>query len=32
VGRVTQRTTDNLGTVLDSAVVDLFADFPVQPK
>jgi hypothetical protein len=32
VGRVTQRTTDNLGTVLDSAVVDIFADFPVQPK
>ncbi len=32
VGRVTQRTTDNLGPVLDSAVVDIFADFPVQPK
>jgi hypothetical protein len=32
VGRVTQRTTDNLGPVLDSAVVDIFASFPVQPK
>lgn len=32
VGRVTQRTTDNLGPVLDSAVVDILADFPVRPK
>jgi hypothetical protein len=32
LGRVTQRTTDNLGPVLDSAVVDIFSRFPLQPK
>jgi hypothetical protein len=32
LGRVTQRTTDNIGPVLDSAVVDIFANFPLQPK
>ena len=32
VGRVTQRTTDNLGPVLDAAVVDIFGNFPLQPK
>jgi Domain of unknown function (DUF4136) len=31
-GRVTQRTTDNIGPVLDSAVKDILADFPLQPK
>ncbi len=31
LGRVTQRTTDNIGPVLDSAVVDIFANFPLQP-
>jgi len=32
IGRVTQRTTDNLGPVLDAAVVDIFGSFPLQPK
>jgi len=32
IGRVTQRTTDNLGPVLDAAVVDIFDSFPLQPK
>jgi hypothetical protein len=32
LGRVTQQTTDNIGPVLDSAVVDIFANFPLQPK
>jgi len=32
IGRVTQRTTDNIGPVLDSAVVDIFGNFPLQPK
>lgn len=32
LGRVTQRTTDNVGPVLDSAVTDIFRDFPLQPK
>jgi hypothetical protein len=31
-GRVTQRTTDNIGPVLDSAVTDIFGNFPLQPK
>jgi hypothetical protein len=31
LGRVTQRTTDNLGPVLDAAVVDIFGSFPLQP-
>jgi hypothetical protein len=31
LGRVTQRTTDNLGPVLDAAVVDIFRSFPLQP-
>jgi deoxyribodipyrimidine photolyase len=32
LGRVTQRTTDNLGPVLDAAVVDIFREFPLPPK
>jgi hypothetical protein len=32
LGRVTQRTTENLGPVLDAAVVDIFGSFPLQPK
>ena len=32
LGRVTQRTTDNLGPVLDAAVVDIFRNFPRQPQ
>jgi len=32
LGRVTQRTTDNIGPVLDSAVVDIFSRFPLPPK
>jgi len=32
LGRVTQQTTDNIGPVLDSAVVDIFGNFPLQPK
>jgi hypothetical protein len=32
LGRVTQRTTDNIGPVLDSAVADILRDFPLQPK
>jgi len=32
LGQVTQRTTDNLGPVLDAAVVDIFGSFPLQPK
>lgn len=31
-GRVTQRTTDNIGPVLDSAVTDILRDFPLPPK
>ena len=31
LGRVTQRTTDNLGPVLDAAVADIFSSFPLQP-
>ena len=31
IGRVTQSTTNNLGPVLDSAVVDIFRDFPLPP-
>ncbi len=32
LSRVTQRTTDNIGPVLDAAVVDIFGNFPLQPK
>lgn len=32
VGRVTQRTTDNLGPVLDAAVTDIFRSFPLASK
>ena len=32
IGRVTQSTTDNLGPVLNDAVVDILRDFPLQPK
>ena len=32
LGRVTQRTTDNIGPVLDAAVIDIFGNFPLQPK
>lgn len=32
LGRVTQRTTDNIGPVLDSAVIEMFGTFPLQPK
>jgi len=32
IGRVTQSTADNLGPVLDSAVADIFRDFPLPPK
>jgi len=32
IGRVTQSTTDNIGPVLNDAVVDIFRDFPLQPK
>ena len=31
-GDTVQRTTDNLGPVLDAAVVDIFRSFPLQPK
>ena len=32
IGRVTQSTTDNLGPVLNDAVVDILRDFPLAPK
>jgi hypothetical protein len=32
VGRVTQSTTDNIGPVLNDAVVAIFGDFPLPPK
>jgi hypothetical protein len=32
MGRVTQRTTDNLGPVLNDAVVAVFRDFPLPPN
>jgi hypothetical protein len=32
VGRVTQSTMDNIGPVLDAAVVDIFRDFPLPPR
>ncbi len=32
IGQVTQSTTDNLGPVLDSAVAEIFGDFPLPPK
>ena len=31
VGRVTDKTMNNLGPVVQTAVVDMFARFPVQP-
>lgn len=31
VGRVTDKTMNNLGPVVQTAVVDMFAKFPVQP-
>ena len=32
LGRVTQSTTNNLGPVLDDAVVQIFREFPLQPR
>jgi hypothetical protein len=32
ISRVTQSTTDNLGPVLNDAVVEIFRDFPLPPK
>jgi hypothetical protein len=32
IGRVTQRTTDNLGPVLNDAVVEIFREFPLPPR
>lgn len=32
LGRVTQRTTDNIGPVLDEAVVEIFREFPLPPR
>jgi hypothetical protein len=32
LGRVTQRTLNDIGPVLDSAVIDILRDFPVPPK
>ena len=32
ISRVTQSTTDNLGPVLNDAVVDILRDFPLAPK
>jgi Domain of unknown function (DUF4136) len=32
VGRVTQSTTDNIGPVLNNAVVDIFHNFPLPPR
>jgi Domain of unknown function (DUF4136) len=32
LSRVTQRTMDNIGPVLDAAVVDIFGNFPLPPK
>ncbi len=32
VDRVTQSTTDNIGPVLDAAVVEIFRDFPLPTK
>jgi len=32
ISRVTQSTTDNLGPVLNDAVVDILRDFPLPPK
>jgi hypothetical protein len=32
LGRVTQRTLDDVGPVLDAAVADIFRAFPLQPK
>jgi len=30
--RITQRTMDNISPVIDSAVTDAFADFPLRPR
>lgn len=32
LSRVTQRTMDNIGPVLDAAVVEIFQNFPLRPK
>jgi hypothetical protein len=32
LGRVTQRTLDDIGPVLDAAVIDIFREFPLSPK
>ena len=32
LGRVTQRTTENIGPVLNDAVVEIFRDFPLPPR
>jgi hypothetical protein len=32
LGRVTQRTTDNIGPVLNDAVVEIFREFPLPPR
>jgi hypothetical protein len=32
LGRVTQRTLDDVGPVLDAAVAEIFREFPLQPK
>jgi hypothetical protein len=32
LGRVTQRTADNIGPVLDAAVIDILREFPLPPK
>jgi len=32
LGRVTQRTTDNIGPVLNDAIVEIFREFPLPPR
>lgn len=32
LGRVTQSTTNNIGPVLNDAVVEIFREFPLQPR
>jgi hypothetical protein len=32
LGRVTERTTENIGPVLNDAVVEIFRDFPLPPR
>jgi len=32
MSRVTQRTTENIGPVLDEAVIEIFRDFPLPPR